>query len=76
MKSRLETRLEHEYLIREEAKKRFPATDPDWFVKRWLDRNYDNAKKMGEAVAFLYVEIMASKGRVDGPTQEGTGTNA
>lgn len=76
MKIRLETRLEHEDLIREEAKKRFPGTDPEWFVTRWLDHNHQEAKETATAGAFMWVEIIASKGRLNGQEQKGTGTNA
>lgn len=69
MTTGLEIRIEHEDLIKAEAKKRFPSLDPDWAVKRWLDIMYDNSKKTAEVIVAMMPEVMRATRRTNGSTK-------
>jgi hypothetical protein len=66
MKTSLEKRLELEDLIIKEAKERFLELDPKWVVRRWMDHNYMSAKQNATAVAYMYTEVFASRGKIYG----------
>jgi hypothetical protein len=50
--------IELEDLIKKEAQERFPATDPNWFVKRWMDKDYEFQRNTAKAVIPMMAEVV------------------
>ena len=60
MKTSLERMLELEDLIKKESLSRFPSKDPNWFVKRWMDRLYTNQRETAKAIVAMMPEVIRS----------------
>ena len=49
--------MEHEKLIRDGAKERFPSCDPNWMVEKWMEKTHEYAKKTAEILALMAPEV-------------------
>ena len=58
MSTLIEKQIELEDLIKAEAKKRFPAMDPDWAADRILTRNHQNQWKTAKILAKMWPEVV------------------
>ena len=58
MSTLIEKQIELEDLIKAEAKKQFPAMDPDWAADRILTRNHQNHWKTAKILAKMWPEVV------------------
>jgi hypothetical protein len=61
VKTKLEKMIELEDTVRAAVKERYPEIDADWAVEHYLDRFYDNNKKLSEILAAMVPEIVRSQ---------------
>jgi hypothetical protein len=53
--------IELEDTVRAEVTARYPDMDADWAVKHYMDRFYDNNKKLSGIIAAMVPEIIRSQ---------------
>jgi hypothetical protein len=58
METSLEKQIGLEDLIKKTALNRFPSIDPNWFVKRWMDRAYTHQREIAKAVVAMMPEVV------------------